>query len=296
MADENKTDTQKQDTQQQTSSGDKQVVNTTYDLTVNGETRKVTMDEVLKLAQKAAGADAKFQEASELRESAKDGIRMKELIDRLSDGTHTPTETEVGELAGMLGVDANEFINQLTANEGNTTNTKSTKTKLTKEEIIEALGFDPAEAKQTLDYSRLRHVASAKDEIRKFSDEMVDKDEVFGKMIIGEGGKDRLSVIKEMVAEDVIRRIQDGTPFGSDLVAASVQKTRAYLTKFGIPGKPEQYPMSLGLIPGGGSIPAEVQSDKPIGRISSTEQEAEDNFVKRAMQKGLQMLRSQKQG
>jgi len=267
----------------------------TFELTVDGEKRTVTLDEMKNLAQKASGADKKFQDASELRKQAEDGLRMKDLIGRLSDTEHDPTEWEVKELAGMIGVDPNEFAQYL--KEGDTdgktkkTDTTDTTGKIDKQSLVEALGFDPAEAKAILDYSKQRHIDSARQQIKETSDNAVDKDEIFGKMVIGENGKDRLAVIKDLVAEDVLRRIQDGVPFGAELVAASVQKIRAHLTKFGIPNKPDIFPLTLGLGPGGG-LPSEIQSEKPIERISAAEEGAEDNFVSRAMQKGLQLLRN----
>lgn len=267
----------------------------TFELTVDGEKRTVTLDEMKNLAQKANGADKKFQDASELRKQAEDGLRMKDLIGRLSDSEHEPTELEVKELAGMIGVDPNEFAQYL--KEGDTEGTTSKKGttdttgKIDKQSLVEALGFDPAEAKAILDYSKQRHIDSARQQIKETSDNAVDKDEIFGKMVIGENGKDRLAVIKDLVAEDVLRRIQDGVPFGAELVAASVQKIRAHLTKFGIPNKPDVFPLTLGLGPGGG-LPSEIQSEKPITRVSAGEEGAEDNFVSRAMQKGLQLLRN----
>jgi hypothetical protein len=262
----------------------------TFDLTVDGEKRSVTLDELQLLAQKSAGADKKFKEASDLRKQAEDGLRMKGLIDRLSDGDHTPTESEVRELAGMLGVDPSEFAEALKDEKSDNPpqggKKGSTKPQISKEELVEALGFDPAEAKAILDYSHNRHIEAARKEIREISDRAVDKDDVFGKMVVGENKDDRLSTIKDMVAEDVLRRIQDGQQFGAELVAASIQKVRAYLTKFGIPGNPAQYPDTLGLGPGMG-LPAEVHSETPIKRISAAEDGDEENFVARIMQKVL---------
>jgi len=265
-----------------------------YELVVDGEKRAVTLDEMKQLAQKASGADKRFQEASDLKKEAEDGIRIKSLIDRLSN-TDTPSEAEIKEIASMIGVDPNEFAQYLAAEEKPTPADKNTpaaaSNKLSKEEIVEALGFDPAEAKSILEFSHQRHIEATRQKIRENSDEVVDKDEIFGKMKIGDGGEDRLAVVKDMVAEDVLRKIQDGGQFGAELVAASVQKIRAHLTKFGMPNKLDVYPLTLGLGPGG-SLPSEVQSENPIERISAAEDDSEDNFVKRAMQKGLQMLRN----
>ena len=76
-------------------------------------------------------------------------------------------------------------------------------------------------------------------------------------------------------------------------MAASIQKVRAYLKEFGMPGKPDQYPVTLGLGPSVG-LPAEVQSETPIKRISAAEDKDGENFVSRAMQKALMAMRGQK--
>lgn len=298
MSEENKQEEQnktEENKEEQQVKDKKETKDETYTIKVGGENRNLTLEELKQLASKSAGADSKFQDASELRKQAEDGLRMKDLIGRLSDSEHEPTELEVKELAGMIGVDPNEFAQYL--KEGDTdgktkkTDTTDTTGKIDKQSLVEALGFDPAEAKAILDYSKQRHIDSARQQIKETSDNAVDKDEIFGKMVIGENGKDRLAVIKDLVAEDVLRRIQDGVPFGAELVAASVQKIRAHLTKFGIPNKPDIFPLTLGLGPGGG-LPSEIQSEKPIERISAGEEGAEDNFVSRAMQKGLQLLRN----
>lgn len=268
----------------------------TFELTISGEKRSVTLDEMKTLAQKAAGAESKFQEASNLRKQAEDGLRFQNLMGRLSDKEHTPTDVELKEIAGMLGADpsefANEFKNALGDDKQATTQDKQQSTaKPDKQAIIEALGFDPAEAKNILDYSHQRHIESARQEIRRISDEAVDKDEIFGKIKIGDGGDDRLATAKDMVAEDVLRRVQDGVPFGAELVAASVQKVRAYLTKFGTPNKLDQHPITLGLGPSNG-LPAEIHSNTPIQRVSTADDGDGDNFVKRLAQRIINTRRS----
>jgi len=298
MVEENKNQEQKQDStdkNQQTIKTDPPK-DQTYEITVDGEKRQVTVEEMRNLAQKAAGADKRFEDAAKVRKEAEDGLRLKELYTRLSDGNHEPTESEVNELAGMLGVDPAEFAQYLAgdADEDADKGKGGEKGGFDDAAFDAALqarfGIPPAEVKQRLDFSHERHIADARKEIRRISDEAVDKDTIFGKIKIGEKADDRISVIKDMVAEDVLGRIQNGEPFGAELVAASVQKIRAYLAKFGSPGKPDQYPVVLGLGPSGG-LPAEVNSEEPIQRVSAADAKGEDNFVARYMQRGLKKLR-----
>lgn len=263
-----------------------------FDITVGGEKRSVTLDEMKDLAQKSAGASAKFEEASKLRDANADAIRQYDLIQRMGDTDHTPTDAEVRELAGMIGVDPKEFADYMKDEDEPTPASSDEKPPvIDKQALAEALGIAPAELKAVIEHSHKRHVADARKEIRGISDLAVDKDEIFGKMVIGENKDDKEESIKELVAEDVLRRIQDGGEFGAELVAVSVQKIRAHLQKFGIPGKPDQYPLTVGLGPSAG-LPAEVLSEKPIERKNAAEDGDESNFVARIMQKCILAKRS----
>lgn len=262
----------------------------TYELTVDGEKRSVTLDEMRELAQKSAGANKRFEDASSMRKEAEKGLRISSLIESLSDN---PDESEAKELAALLGLDPQEFVSWMKEEEKTPPQKKSGAKTISKDDLavgLKELGLDPAEVKNILEFSRQRHIAAAKEEIIKKSDEAVDKDKIFGKMIVGENRDDRLAVIKEMVAEDVLERLRDGAPFGTDLLAASIQKVRAYLTKFGIPSKPAEYPITMGLGPGQG-LPAEFQSDEPIKRISAAEDKDEKNLIARFMQRNIKKLR-----
>lgn len=260
-----------------------------YTLKVDGQDRTVTLAEMQELATKSAGADAKFQDAATMRKEAEKGLRISTLISDLSEN---PSEASAKELAVHLGIDPGEFMQFL--GKEDTPPADKGKAKLSKADIVEALGYDPAEDHAIAEHSKTRHIEAAKQELRRISDEAVDKDGVFGKMIIGEKRDDRLSVLKDEVAEDVLRKIQDGERYGAEMVAASVQKIRAKYTKFGIPGNPAIDPIVLGLGPGG-VLPTAIQSDEPISRKSAVDDPGADNLVARYMQKGLQALRQKRQ-
>ena len=100
-----------------------------------------------------------------------------------------------------------------------------------------------------------------------------------------------MSVIKDMVAEDVLGKIEHGQKFGADMVDASIQKIRAQFTRFGIPNNPVLNPVVLGLGPGV-ELPSEVQAEEPIKRIGTFEPGAEDNMVKRYLQKAVKAARN----
>lgn len=289
------------DPNDQTNTGDQQKADQTQTsaekkpeplvITVDGQKREVTQEELIKLAEKSAGADEAFRKASELRKEAQSGIHTRDLISKLNDGDYMPTKAEVAELAGMIGVDPADFQAYL---EGPADDED--------DDTVEAMSFDemfqqtvgmsPADVKEILALSHTREVNGAREQIRGESDNAVDKDEILGKLIIGEHGKDRAEVIKDLVAEDVFGRIRNGEPYGADLIAKSVQKVRAQIKRFGILDKPDpQAMLTIGPGPSEG-LPAEVQSETPIKRIPADEDRDGSNFVARYVQKALMKRRA----
>jgi len=265
----------------------------TFELDISGEKRTVTLEEMKELATKSAGANAKFEDAADMRKEAEAGIRIGTLVKTLEDGKGS--ELEAKELAVLLGVDSGDLIEYLkdgeSAGTGDGGNGKNLPAELTPEAFQKAYGFSPVEAKQILEHSQNRHITSARQELRDLSDKAVDKDEIFGKMVIGDKKDDRMSVIKDMVAEDVLGKVERGNAFGAEMVTASIQKIRAQFTKFGIPNNPVINPVVLGLGPGV-ELPSEVQAEEPIKRINSFESGADDNLVKRYLQKAVKAARN----
>jgi transcriptional regulator with XRE-family HTH domain len=262
----------------------------THTVNVDGEDRQFTLEELKTHTSKVAAADKRFRESAETAKTGQRGIRIETLVKSIS-GEGTPSEADVRELAGLLGVEPTEFMQYLN---DETPPQKDSKDKTTvsdfNEEFKKQMGASPAEVRAILEHSQNRHIEDARKEIREISDKAVDKDAIIGKMIVGEDKDETSLAVKDMVAEDVLRKIQDGKPFGAELVAASVQRVRAQLTKLGIPKKLNQQPIVLGLTPSEG-LPSAIQADEPIKRIPSTEDGAEKNLIARYMQKAVKAAR-----
>ena len=260
----------------------------THTIKVDGVDVVLTLDELKEKASKAAGADARFQEAATATKTAERGVRVETLMKAIN-AADKPTEADVQELAGLLGVDPAEFMQYLKEEPADPDPNKKTTPDDFSTQFKEAFGANPAEVKAVLEHSQNRHVADARKEIREISDLAVDKDEIIGKMIVGKDEKDVLVAVKDMVAEDVLRKIQDGVPFGAELVSGSVQRVRSQLTKLGIPKKLTQQPF-LGLGPSEG-FSAAIQADEPIKRVSAADDTDEQNVVDRYMQKAVKVAR-----
>lgn len=262
----------------------------THTIKVDGQDVALTIDELKERASKASGADARFQEAAAATKAAEKGARIEVLVKSVSEDN--PSDADIRELAGLLGIEPSEFITALKEGDSPQKDTKTTSPDFNKQ-FQELMGASPAEVRAILEHSQNRHVEAARKEIREISDKAVDKDEIIGKMIVGEDKKEVLATVRDMVAEDVLQKIQNGKPFGAEMVTASVQMVRSKLTKLGIPKKLNQQPIVLGLGPGAG-LSSEIQADEPIKRISSMEDDQEKNLVARYLQKAVHIAREMK--
>ncbi len=264
----------------------------TYAVKIDGEDRNLSIDELKTLASKSGGADKRFNDAATATKTAERGLRIETLVEAIT-GEDAPLEADVKELAGLLKIEPAEFMASLKEGDPDPKTTPKTTSADFNAEFQKVMGASPAEVKAVLDFSQQRHVNDARKEIREISDKAVDKDEIIDKMIVGEDSKEILTEDKNMVAEDVLRKIQDGKPFGAELVTATVQMVRSKLTKLGIPKKLNQHPIVLGLTPSEG-LSSVIQADEPIKRIPSDEDGSEKNLIARYLQKAVHSARKMK--
>ena len=262
----------------------------THTIKVDGTDVVLTLEELKERASKATGADARFQEAATATKTAERGLRIETLVEAIT-GEDAPSEADVKELAGLLKIEPAEFMASLKEEPSAPGREHQNQPSADfNTEFQKVMGASPVEVKAVLDFSQQRHVNDARKEIREISDKAVDKDEIIGKMIVGEDSKEILAEVKNMVAEDVLRKISDGKPFGAELVTATVQMVRSKLTKLGIPKKLNQHPIVLGLTPSEG-LSSVIQADEPIKRIPSNEDDQEKNIIARYLQKAVHAAR-----
>jgi len=265
-------------------SDDKPLKAETHIVNVDGEDRAFTLEELKAHTSKVAAADKRFRDSSEATKKAERGIRVEKLMKSISNAD-SPADSDIRELAGLLEIDPKELLDYTKESDPPQKGANKAANLDFSAEFQRQFGMSPAEAKAGWDFSNTRHVNDARKEIKEISDGAVDKDEIIGKMVIGEDSKEVLTAVKDMVAEDVLRKIQDGKPFGAEMVAASVQRVRSQLTKLGIPKKLVQQPF-LGLGPSEG-FSAAIQADEPIKRVSSTDDADEKNLMDRYLQQAV---------
>ena len=267
----------------------------TFEVKIGGETKLLTLDELKTHAEKAGGADKLMREAAELRKGGVEGVEIKEAFQKVLNSDSVEA-ADIRKLATVMGVNPDEMEKMFKEELEKQGRTKDVK-------VGEKVGRDQLdeETRNILDQVKVTQIKEAEKEIRRICDETVDKDEMFGKMIDEvpkEQRTGKVDSIKRMVFRDVRGKIlaspESGEKFGTEMIQSSIQGIRKDLKDFGIPSKSSKKTTAVqnllaALGPTGG-LPAEVQSDEKIERVSSTEANYEDNVVKRLGQKLVQAV------
>ena len=80
----------------------------THTVKINGEEKELTLEELKEHASKAAGADEKFRNASQMKEDAKKGIEIGAAFKKINSGEFDATD--VRKLAELTGQDADAAV------------------------------------------------------------------------------------------------------------------------------------------------------------------------------------------
>ena len=253
-------------------------------LKIDGTERTVTKDELIKMAEKAGGADMKFQKAAEMKKEAEKGLRALQLMQNVQQGGEDVSDTDLAELAGMMGIDPKELVDK-----GVAVPAAPAKTPGVSEALAEAFdeicnkkfGMPARDVADTLLLSRHGQVKDAEKMIESSAKEVVDKDEILGKIVSND--KEAGEALVDVVKEEVQKRIRDGETFGPELLGKAVQRARTLVKKFGISNGRAPNPI-IGYGPSG-QLPPEIYANEPIKRIASTEPGYADNVAKRFLQR-----------
>ncbi len=259
-----------------------------FTLKVDGVERTVTRQEVIDLAQKADGADAKFQEAAQIRKDALHGARIGALFTEAGNGGLSAKEAS--ELGGLIGLDTADMEKFMV---------KAGKP-LKKDESPAGPGKKiammdlPEEAQRAVTAARKAEYKEAIRVITEDCKNLVDKDEIIVKLIdsttVASDVPSKMAEATNMVFDDVQRRMLSGEQYGPELVAISVQSIRARLQKFGTPAKALEQPnipLMMGL-PQPSVLPAAVQAKEPIKRVGIEDDKYDENFLHRFQQSVVQ--------
>jgi hypothetical protein len=240
---------------------------------VDGREKIYSREEAKKALEKVGGADARFQEAADLKKQAERGMRIDSLFARVQEGK--ANQQELSELAGLMNIDPAIF-------EGTPPDEEPSK----KGDPPRKVAFEdlPDDIQEDLKVTRERNIAYAKERIKGEVKKAVDKDDIIGKMnsVAKEAGNEEfMATVVDSVYEDVLRKIRSGIQHGPAEVLSSIQEERARLKRYGIPDKSAKQPaliMGLGKTDG---LPVEIDTQEPVERLESTDKGYEDNLVRR---------------
>ena len=274
--------------------GGAEAKNTLITIKVDGKEQKYSQEEIVRMAEKSAGADARFMAASELKKEATKGLRIEHLYDTISGAADvSKVDAEARELAGLLNLNPDEFINSL-KDEQPAGGKQPAEAGKGKKLSIEDLDDD---ARAALTFARSQMYNQQVQVVKDSINQTIDTEAHCVKMIQDLAGDDE-KLAKELKSElldqtfnDVQRRVlsQEQTELNS-MVSSSLQEVRGRLErqvkKFGTPL------MSSGGVPviplgQAGSIPTAAYAKEPVKRIPSTDANYAGNFATRLLQRAI---------
>ena len=254
----------------------------TYTVKVDGKEVEMTLDELKAKASEASGAQAKFQEAADLRTKAQDGLRLIELSAKMKD--QTATQKDVNEFVRLVGGDPAELDRLMAEQNGTATGKESSGD--SPPQTVKKEQLDP-EVQRTLDEANKAQLTQIRQNIENKTREGIDKDEVLGKIVSGLPADIREGVKQELY-EMAIERVRnnivlDNKPFGPQMVQDVAQTLRSRVKKLGIPATQAHAPTSVSGLGMGFDSP-QIPLDKTIERVSSNDPDYIEKTTKRVQQ------------
>lgn len=273
---------------------------TLYDIKVDGQERKVTLDELRLLAEKAGGAEARFEAASTMRKEAERGLRIARALEKVK--AENPKDEDVKEFYDAIGT-PEQYQAYLKAKEdagggnrgGNRGGNGDEEDKLRRK-----LGLDDFDdqTKELLRTAQEGNREKTREKVEAMIKSKVSEDPVLKKLLDSVQDeatrKDASNEIIAMANEMVKERVLTGAPFGPELLDSVAQRLRHRVQKLGIPtskmaGKSST--LGLGLLGADAMVGTNLLSDEPVKRVPITDSNWINNVVERTQKKALELLR-----
>jgi len=257
---------------------------------VNKVEKELPLPEVVKLAEKAAGADEKFREAAALREKASQALDIVETVKKLQTNFAQATEEEINKYCDFFQIPEKERLEMLygpkTPQEPQVPTTPGSSEVPTPPTPVTKDQLDPQLQKAVDAAMELK----VQEEERKFTnnvEKMLDSSEEIGKIVKGlssEGKKDVFSSLHAQVRNEVIARMQAGQQYGDLMVKEAVENAVKHVTSLG--RHLEETRKSEGVQPPGfGAAPNSLglafKGDKPPERVAGKDPNYTENFIQR---------------
>jgi len=248
----------------------------TFEITVNGVAQNLTIDELRARAEKASGADARFQEAAAARKQAADGLEVKDLMDKIKAGTAEMTDLQqFATLAGLSPEDFNELYGQISKG-------SDTEGDVDANVAIEKADLSPELQGEFEEFHKER-VERMKNKMVGESKSAVDNDQILGKITTSEGADPKkTNLVYKKMEREVQRRVLLGEPYSAELLTAALQTVRAELDGFGMLAPvAQQADVITALGPAASGIAQVLQANKPIEAVAVTDDNYSENLFTR---------------
>ncbi len=260
----------------------------TYEVNVGGETKNLTLEELKVAASKAAGADARFEEAAKIRKDSEAASSFFELINSIRNSETGATKDQYLQMFRDAGFKDSEIpdYDEVIKTKGSAKVAKEDKDSEGANKKVTLENMD-AETKAILEAAKEANYTKVREEIYNKVEKSVDKDEIFAKLIDSKTDADKTKVrstLIDMTKGEVQRRILANEPFSDEMVQSVLQGIRYQVESLGLPAKAITQAPVVGLGPSP-EISAKIVADKPIERVSSDDPDYIDNVVERHLQK-----------
>lgn len=255
-----------------------------YTLAIDGDNKTFTLDELKEAAQTSAGANAKFEKASEMVKNAAPGLEISRLAQKLRE-TKSPDEQDQKDFLHALGV-SQEQIDGMLKVAGPEPKGKEKGSGEPKKGVAATLEEMDPRVRQILEDSERRQYDEIRKGIKESCEKSVDNDKVLGKMVDGMSDDRRatwLKSAKNLLNKDVERRILAREDYGPDMIATSLQTVRAVLEEIGVPSKASGQPPVVGL-DYASVLGPEIHAAEPIKRVAVDDPKYFENAAARLQQ------------
>lgn len=252
---------------------------TKYSITVAGEARQVTLAELQKLAERSAGADKRFEEAARLRQEAADAQATQDLLQRAQNDNDA-----FRELGHKLGR-SDEEIDQLLIEQGRMKPSDDDDDKTPPPPAL------TPEQEADIQAGKQARVQQERERIYGEMHNLLDKDAVVGENVVKDPGA--RAAMFEMLESDVVTHMTRGSPYGPELLAASLQRVRERVERLGIrkatageddtPEARLNKARQIGIGPSSKEMAAAIAGGKTVARVPVTDPDYADNFAARAL-------------
>jgi len=262
----------------------------TVSMTIDGKTVEKTLEEVVKMAEKVGGADARFREAAEIRKAAQNGVEIMELKGKLEDGDASDEEIDRWVEIWDLTDDDKAFL------KGEEPAAKNKPAPQKKDPVPpRSPGSEEKKVKfEDLD-PRIQKSIQVSEEQDRAQREREFKEEVAGAIKASDELKEILKKVEEkerggiskflqgQCESEVVARLFQGERYGTKFVKKTVDSVIQRAIKFGSLFRGGDTPVP-GIPSDGSSVPMNIQGDKPIERVASDTPNYSDNFAARFRQ------------